>query len=355
MKLRASISKRRVTLWIVLLIAATTAAAFAVGFLETMDQEVSSIYERSKDAIIKVHAQRQLQIGGLPSLPFHRIGTGFFIDRDGHLLTAATVIENADSCWIDWRGQKVIARILGRDPHTNIALLKIEPGADTATPFLPQGNPDDLHVGSMVIAIGFPYDLSSTPVVGFVGGMDIQRGEHVFVTSHIRASCRLSPGQGGGPLLNTHGEVVGIAVAAHMEDQCYALPINAARKIYSDILQFGQPQHTWVGLGITERRKGSTEAGLGDSQVFLKQIYPSTPAATAGFREGDLLMRIGTNDVRCSADVLNTMFYRHAGDKVEFTVLRNGRKRKILLVTGVRPLEEPVAAQPTPQTDPLKP
>ena len=246
------------------------------------------------------------------------------------------------------------ARILGRDLQTNLALLKIEPGTNVATSFLPQGNSDDLHPGSMVIAIGFPYDLSSAPVVGFVGGLDIQRGEHVFATSHIRAGCRLSPGQGGGPLLNARGEVVGIAVAAHMDDQCYALPINAARKTYSDIEQFGQPQRTWVGLGIAERQKISPETGVEDSRVLVQQIYSNAPAANAGFCEGDVLVRVGTNEVRCSADVLNTMFYCHVGDKVEFTVRRDGEEKKIALVIGARPAGETVAVRAIPSRGSLR-
>ncbi len=354
MKLRASISKRRVTVCVVFLVATATAAVLAAGLLETMDQEVSSIYEKSKDAIVKVHALRQLQVGNLSFVPLHRVGTGFFIDQDGHLLTAATVVDGADNCWIDWRGRKMNACIVGRDPQTNLALLKIEPGTNVATPFLPQGNSDDLRVGSMVIAIGFPYDLSSAPVVGFVGGLDIQRGGRVFATSHIRAGCRLSPGQGGGPLLNARGEVVGIAVAAHMDDQCYALPINAAHKIYSDILQFGQPQYTWVGLGIAERHKASPETGAEDSHVLVQQIYSNAPAANAGFCEGDVLVRVGTNGVRCSADILNMMFYCHAGDKVEFTVRRDGEEQKIALVVGARPAEETAAAPPIPSPGPLR-
>ena len=320
-----------------------------------MDQEVSSIYEKSKDAIVKVHTERLLQIGNFSLVPSHRIGTGFFIDKEGHLLTAATVVADAGSCWIEWRGRRMEARILGRDPQTNVALLKVKPADGTATPFLPQGNPDDLQVGSMVIVIGFPYDLSSAPVVGCVGGMDIQRGGgHVFPTSYIRAGCRLSPGQGGGPLLNVHGEVVGIAVAAHMDDQCYALPINAAHKVYSDILQFGQPQHTWVGLGITERRRSDTEESVSKPQVFVQQIYSNAPAASAGFREGDVLVCVGTNEVRHFADVLNIMFYQHAGDHMEFTVLRNGQEKKVSLVVAAQPVDEPVVVHSVPEFNPLK-
>jgi len=330
-------------------------AAIADGLLETIDQEVSTVYEKSKDTVVKVHAQRQLQIGNLPFSSSHRVGTGFFIDKDGHILTAATVVDDADSCWIEWHGQKINARIIGRDPQTNVALLKIEPAADTATPFLPQGDSDQLRVGSMVIAIGFPYDLPSAPVVGFISGIDIHCGNHVFATSHIRASCRLSPGQGGGPMLNTRGEVVGIAVAAHTDDQCYGLPINAAHKICADLLQFGQPQHPWVGLGVSERQLVINPTVSNQWQVFIQQIYSNTPAAIAGFRNGDTLLRITSNEVHRSADVLNTMFGHRVGDTVEFTVLRDGQEQKLLLVVAARPPQESFGAQSIPQLGPLKP
>jgi serine protease Do len=339
---------------LVALLVSGATATLSAGLLETMDQEVSAIYEKSKSAIVKVHTQRLLQIGNLSLIPSHRIGTGFFIDKDGHLLTAATVVADAGSCWIEWNGQKMKARVLGRDQQTNLALLTIDPETNFATPFLPQGNSDDLHVGSMVIVVGFPYDLSSAPVVGFVGGLDIQQGGRVFSTSHIRAGCRLSPGQGGGPLLNSRGEVVGIAVAAHMDDQCYALPINAARKVYSDILRFGQPQRTWVGLGITERRQNEAEAGVEESQVVVQQVYSNAPAATAGFCEGDVLVKIGTNEVRRSADVLNTMFYRHVGDQMEFTILRGGQEKKVSLAVAAQPANEPIMVQSVPEFSPLK-
>jgi serine protease Do len=349
MMLPASISNLRATCWAALFLTATTVVIQAASLLEAIDQEVSSMYEKSKDAVVKVHSERQFQIGNFAFVPSHRVGTGFFIDKDGHILTAATVVEDADTCWIDWHGQKVNARVIGRDPQTNVALLKIEPETGTTTPFLPQGDPNQLRVGSMVVAIGFPYDLPSTPVVGFVGGLDIQRSGHVFATSHIRAGCRLSPGQAGGPLLNVHGEVVGIAVAAHMDDQCYALPICAARKISADILEFGQPQYSWVGLGVSERQLAINPTLSNQWQVFIQQIYSNTPAATAGFRDGDILVSITSNQVHRSADVLNTMFYHRAGDKVEFTVLRDGQTANLLLVVGTRPPQETFNSLPPPQ------
>ncbi|HVM60944.1 MAG TPA: trypsin-like peptidase domain-containing protein [Verrucomicrobiae bacterium] len=314
-----------------------------------MDHEVTSIYEKSRDAVVKIHALRQIQIGNLLLLPSYRIATGFFIDKDGHILTTATAVDDADTCWIDWRGQRINARVVGRDAQTNLAVLKIDPVDGAPTPFLTQGDSDSLRVGSMVIAVAFPYDQPSVPVVGFVSGLDIQSNGHVFPTTHIRAGCRLSPGQAGGPLLNVHGEVIGIAIAEHADGQCCALPINAAHKISQDILAFGQAQHPWVGLRVSERLPAANAAEPGQRQVFVQQVFSNTPAAVAGFHDGDILVTITSNEVRRSADVLNTMFYHRVGDKVEFTVLRDGLEQKIILTVGGRPAQEAFGFVSAPQ------
>jgi S1-C subfamily serine protease len=355
MKFPVTIFKSRIRWCVAFLVAVTTSTVWGESLLETMDQEVSSIYEKSRDAVVKVHALRQLQIGNWVLLPTYRVATGFFVDKDGHILTTATAVDDADTCWIDWRGQRINARILGRDAQTNLAMLKIDPGNDTPTPFLPQGDSDALRIGSMVIAVAFPYDLPSAPVVGFVSGLDIQSNGHVFPTTHIRADCRLSPGQGGGPLLNVHGEVVGIAVAVHADGQCCALPINAARKISKDILEFGQAQHPWVGLGVSERSPAVDPVESGQRQVFVQEVYSNTPAANAGFCNGDILVCITSNEVRHSADVLNAMFYHRVGDQVAFTVRRNGLEQRIVLTVGSRPPQEPFGSVPMPQLVPPVP
>jgi S1-C subfamily serine protease len=356
MRGHALISKRRVTLLLVALSVAVTVKAGSppVGVLETINQEVTSIYEKSCDAIVRVHAERDPGFDRFPFGSNHRIGTGFFIDSSGRLLTAATVVDDRDRCWIDWRGQRLTARIVGRDPHTNLALLQTDleqaTEANRRTPALPLGNSDELQVGSMVIAIGFPYDLPSAPVVGFVGGFDVKCGGHVFALPHIRASCKLSPGQAGSPLLNARGEVVGLAVAAHQGDHCYALPIHGAQKVVADIMQYGEPRHGWVGLGVAERQVGPPSAGSNRWQVFVQEVFSNTPAAEAGFHEGDVLVRIHTNDVHRLTDVLNSVFYYHRGETATVTVVRDGQPRtdvrgqsnRVSIVIGQRPNQAPV-------------
>ena len=345
MRSPVSISKPHLLTSVLTIALSAVGVASASSTLQSMDEEVSALYERTKDAIVKVHAQRVSLFGGLPFGPIHRVGTGFFIDAQGHLLTAATVVSDGDTFWIDWHGRRLPAKVVGRDPQTNMAVLGVDPsacgGEAQESPQLKRGNPGELRVGSMVIAIGFPYDLPSAPTVGFVSGFDVKCGAHTFIVSHIRAGLRLSPGQGGGPLLNSRGEVVGIAVAAHLDNQCYALPIDAALKINDDILAHGEPQHGWVGLSVAERESSAPGASGGQWQVYIQEVYSNTPAAEAGFRERDILVGICTNEIRRAADVLNTMFYYRCGESAHFTVLRDGKPLSISLVIGKRPEQDP--------------
>lgn len=336
MRSPAFISNRRVWAGVTLSVLLPLNGLQAASLLETMDTEVSSLYEKSKDAILKVHAECLPMFGSVSFGPTHRCGTGFFIDGDGRFVTAATLVDSVKTCWIDWRGQRVNARVLGTDPNTNLALLQVETGQPT--PSLSLGTADELRVGSMVVTIGFPYELPSAPAVGFVTGLDIQCGSLVFPVSYIRAGCKLRPGQGGGPMFNARGEVVGIVVAAHADDQCYALPINAVKKLSADIVQNGAPQYSWVGLSVTERR----------GQVVVQEVTSNSPAAAAGFQDRDVVLRIFTNDIRRSADVLNIMFYRRCGERINLTVLREGQTQEVTVAVGHKPAIQPFTARVMP-------
>jgi S1-C subfamily serine protease len=329
------------------LLAGAARAADAEHSLETIELEVCALYDAAKDAVVEVHAQRRLVIGNLSAASAPRIGTGFFIRNDGVLLTAAAIVRGMDSYWIEWHDTERPARLLGWCDRTNLAVLQV----DATTPFLRLGDSDTLRVGSMVVTIGYPFDLPSVPVPGWVTGLDIRRGSNVFATTHVRANCKLSPGQAGAPVLNARGEAVGIALAAHLDDQCYALPIRAAQRVCQDILQHGQPRFGWVGLEVSERLRAPRPSRERQTEVIVRQVFPATPAAAAGFQAGDELVRITTNDVRNLADVLDTMFYRRSGEWVEFTVLRSNQEVRVSLTVGSRPGVEPRPAKP-PVTEP---
>ena len=355
MRWPVSISNRRLCVVAACLLVAFSTTGRASSPLETIDAEVTGLYERSKSAVVKIHAEGDTTMARSPLGLSHRVSSGFFIDAEGRFVTADTLVENAAALWIDWQGRHVFAKLLGRDPITRLALLQLDTGEPT--PYLPLGNSDDLRVGSMVVAIGFSYELPSAPVVGFVAGLDIHCGRRVFPVNHIRANCRLSPGQGGGPLLNARGEVIGLVVAAHGDDQCYSLPVNAVKKICADIIKTGSPQYPWVGLDVAEHQFTNQLAGVPDWQVFIREVLANTPAEVAGFQARDILLRIATNEIHRAADVLNTMFYRHSGDTLQIAVFRTGDTQTIKIVIGTRPTEPspivPVPVMPVPQILPV--
>lgn len=322
----------------------------AESTLEMVNREVTAVYERSKMAVVKVHAARPYMVSGRQTVQWQRVGTGFFIDTHGTILTTSSVAEQGETFWIEWDNQKIPMRLVGSDPHSRLAVMKIDaekfPTAQIKTPMLPLGDASELQVGSMVILIGYLYDLSSAPSVGFVGGFDIRCGGHFFVTSHIRSTSRLSPGQQGGPLLNIRGEVVGVPVAAHLEDQSYAVPIHAAKRIWTEMLEKGRVDYGWVGMTIAERAvvtppvtNAPVAQGLSvpTTQVVVTQVLPDTPAARAGLADGDVVMQVYTNDVRRIADVLNTIFGFRDGDRLPVKVLRNDAAVQLNMVVAPMP------------------
>jgi serine protease Do len=318
-----------------------TAHANAASFLENLDAEIRAVYEKSKHAVVKVHAERLGEPMGYRVMAPHRVGTGFFISAN-ELLTAQAVVGDAGECWIEWRGQRKSVKIVGADAATNVAVLEILRGdseTDGEILPLPLGNSDELSAGSLLIAIGFAYDFPSAPKIGTVGGHDISTGARLFLTRHIRAFLRLNPGESGAPLLNARGEVVGMAVAAHPDGVSYAIPVNAIKKIRSDIAQFGQARHGWIGLAVAE---GGAATG---NRITVRQILEETPAARAGFRTNDVLLRIGPKPVRGIGDVLDAAFWCREGEKLRFTVLRDGVETNLDLVVGLRPAEEAPALQ----------
>ncbi|MCS7049455.1 MAG: S1C family serine protease, partial [Verrucomicrobiae bacterium] len=320
----------------VLWVAAAVAETPAPTALELFEREIQSVFQSAQPAVVKVHAYRRAAPLDPLMRPLHKVGSGFFLRADGVVVTAAIVVGDADTCWLEWNDQQLPAQIVGQCPRVNVAVLRT-PARNGGFPAPKIASHAELPVGSLVMAVGFPYDKPVAPSAGFVLGRDIQCGPRLFPTSHWRTSCKLSPGQTGGPLLNARGEVVGLVVAAHMDDQSYALPIAAVQKVADDLLEIGQPRHPWVGLDVTEREVPLTLHAGKQYEVSVREVIPNTPAARGGFRERDRIQRIGTNEVRRLCDVLDTIFLHRPGDEVVFSILRDGTEHTLRLTVGTRP------------------
>ncbi|MBX6324481.1 MAG: trypsin-like peptidase domain-containing protein [Chthoniobacterales bacterium] len=299
---------------------------------EAISHRVKFIFERAARAVVKVHGVDEHS---------EICGTGFFVDPTGTLYTAYTVGGEAGNFTVEFDGKKYPARQLLADIRSGTAMLKI----DETTPALPIGKSEQLEVASPVVAIGYPLDLPETPSFGMVAGFDRKYLGRYFSTTHLRVNVPTQRGEAGAPLLNIRGEVVGIVVSSlENNSACYAVPIEAAEKIRSDFMRFGEARHGWVGINVSMAPK-PVEGSLAE----MTKIMPDTPAAKAGLKPGDILLQVGRKKVTQPEDVLDASFFITAGDTVPITVVRDGQKLTVNVQATLHPASRtgPLLASPS--------
>src|SRR5437773_1537625 len=305
-----------------------------------ISQHVKDIFARAAKAVVKIHgADEHSEI----------CGTGFFIDPTGTLYTAYTVGGEAGNFTIEFGGKKYPARQLLADIRSGTAMLKVE----ETTPALPVGKSEELEVAAPVVAIGYPLDLPETPSFGLVAGFDRKYLGRYFSTTHVRLNLPTQRGEAGAPLLNMKGEVVGIVVSSlENKSACYAVPIEAAEKIRSDFVRFGEARHGWVGINVSEAARR-----VEGSRAEMTEIMEGTPAAGSGIKPGDILLQVGRKQVHEPEDVLDASFFITAGDTVPITVMRGNEKLTFNVQADFHPAGQrpPLIAAPSMnQTIPLK-
>jgi serine protease Do len=275
----------------------------------SVSREVKDVFERARKAVIKIH-------GSDEHCEF--FGTGFFVDPTGTIMTSYAVGGEASNLSVEVEGKKHPARAVFGDPRSGLAILKV----DLATAALPLGKSDQLEVATPVITIGYPLDLPKTPSFGMIAGFDRKYLGKPFATSHLRINLPTQRGESGAPVLNLKGEVVGVLECSlENSSSCYALPIDAAQRIYRDYLRFGEVRYGWIGINVSE-----TEKEVEGSRALLIDITEDTPAAEAGIKSGDILLRFGRTDVHEPEDVRDPAFFVTAGDVVPITILRGNEK-----------------------------
>ena len=297
----------------------------------TISREVKDVFDRCSKAVVKIRAVDEH--GKLS-------GTGFFIDPAGTLYTAFSVGADADDFTVEFDGKELPAYPVMSDSRSGIAILKV----DAATPALPIGKSEVLEVTAPVMTVGFPLDLPKTPSFGMVAGFDRKFLGRYFSTTHLRLNLPAQRGEAGAPLLNMKGEVVGILVSSiDNGSACHALPIDAAEKIRSDFVRFGEVRHGWVGINVAESAKE-----VEGSRAQFTDIIPGTPAAESGAKPGDILLEVGRKKVRQPEDVIDASFFITAGDPVPITVMRGNEKLTLTVEAGFHPATQrpPVIASP---------
>ena len=274
----------------------------------SLSREVKDVFERCAKAVVKIEATDQH--GELS-------GTGFFVDPTGTLYTAYSVGGEAENVTVEFKGKKYPARQLMADLRSGIAMLKV----DLASPALPISNSDQLEIATPVVAIGYPLDLAETPSFGMIAGFDRKCFGGYFPTRHLRVNLPPQRGEGGAPLLNLKGEVVGILLYTFENNSCYALPIEAAEKIRADFVRFGEARYGRIGANVSE-----ASAPVEGSRAVTTEIVKDTPAAESGMQPGDVVLQVGRTKVHEPEDILDASFFITAGDIVPITVMRGEQK-----------------------------
>jgi len=290
-----------------------------------------------------------------PSREFKQrsLGSGFIIDEGGYIVTNNHVIEDADQIKVRLiTGEEFDAEVVGRDPNTDLALIKIE-GAKDLKP-MPMGDSEELRVGTWVVAIGSPFGLEQTVTAGIVSAKGRIIGSGPY-DDFIQTDASINPGNSGGPLINMQGEVVGIntAIVASGQGIGFAIPINMAREIVSQLKTKGEVTRGWMGVGIqdlTEELADYYDVET-DAGVLVTHVFEGDPADRAGIQVNDIITAVNGQSVDSSRELSRRIAGLGVGEKAEISLLRNGKKKTITITTAKR-MDEPMQArQEEPDSD----
>ncbi|MEY3425477.1 MAG: hypothetical protein RL679_835, partial [Bacteroidota bacterium] len=267
-------------------------------------------------------------------------GSGVIISSEGYIVTNNHVIQDASEIEVILNdNSKYTAKIVGSDPATDIAVLKIEGKGFTA---IPLGNSDELRIGEWVLAVGNPFNLTSTVTAGIVSAKarninllaDRSKQDIVPIESFIQTDAAVNPGNSGGALVNTRGELVGINTAIASQTGSYsgysfAVPVNLVNKVMRDLIDYGIVQRGFLGVQISDINQEIKETNKLPSLkgVFISKVTDNGSAEKAGVKDGDVILKIGTKEVNSVAELQEEIGKRRPGDKVSLTIRgKNGNE-----------------------------
>jgi Do/DeqQ family serine protease len=271
------------------------------------------------------------------SAPIIGTGSGVIISPEGYIITNNHVVQDAVNIEVTLNDKRVYkAKVVGTDPSTDLALIKID---ENNLPYLIYGNSDDLKVGEWVLAVGNPFNLTSTVTAGIVSAK--ARNINILgdrtgqtIESFIQTDAAVNRGNSGGALVNTRGELVGINAAIASGNGFYtgysfAIPINLVRKVAKDLLQYGEVQRGYIGVQIQEvdaelAKKKNLDKIKG---VYVADVTDNGSAQKAGIKPGDVIVAVNDREVNSNSELLEIIGQYSPGDKINLTVERNGQPK----------------------------
>ena len=269
------------------------------------------------------------------------LGSGVIVDSQGHIVTNHHVIENADEIRVQLAdGRTAVASVVGRDPDTDLAVLRIDL---QDLPVMPLGHSDQLKVGDVVLAIGDPLGLSQTVTHGIVSATSRQQLGVAALEDFIQTDAAINFGNSGGALVDTNGELVGINTAIiaknlGVEGIGFAIPVNMVRGVLSDIIAKGRVIRGWIGIipeDISEDQ--ARQLGLAHGGVVIANLYLPSPAVQAGMRQGDLLTSLDGVPIHSAQEVMANISLRMPGTALVVRGLRGNSRFEVKLQVTERP------------------
>ena len=315
----------------------TTADGMNTDFTDAADKTVHAVVHVKNTTVSRqpTNIIEYFQGGGQPRAMVGS-GSGVIISPDGYIITNNHVIANASNLEVTLNNNKTYtAKLIGTDPNTDIALIKIDD--DTEFPFVPFGDSNNVKIGEWVLAVGNPFNLTSTVTAGIISAK--ARDLNQFdgnPQSFIQTDAAVNRGNSGGALVNTRGELIGINTAITSETGSYvgysfAVPSNNARKVIEDILEYGNVQRGILGIQVGNISPQLAEKfGINETQgVFVGGIEKGSGADKAGIKEGDIIKQLDGVRVTKFADLAGYLGSKRPKDVVKVTVLRNGNEKTI--------------------------
>jgi putative serine protease PepD len=318
---------------------------------------VNGVWTRAKNSVVDIKVQTTSQLGQQGEAQ----GSGFVYSKSGYIITNDHVVSGASSVTVNFpSGATYKATVVGADPSTDIAVIKVNAPASLLKP-LAIGNSSRLLVGDPVVAVGSPFGLDGTVTAGIVSALhrQIDAPNNFTINDAIQTDAAINHGNSGGPLFNLHGEVVGVnaQIQSDSGDNAgigFAIPSNTMKSIADRLISSGNVQHAYLGVSITEIPSAVAGQLSEAAGVAVRAVLPGQPAAKAGLKAatstraldgqqyptgGDVITAIDGQSVSTAAGLQSLIDAHRPGDKVRLTITRNGSSRSVTVTLGTRPAQ----------------
>lgn len=322
---------------IILSVLAVSAVQGQTDFL-AVQKRIQELFNQYQGSVVRVKAYHTEieSVGAEVPEPIIRIGTGFFISREGLILVNANRVKGAKRVAIEHNGTDYLAEIIGMDEQVNLALLKALYLPDQFDFIRMNESPALPEPGTLALAITCPLTFSPSPRMTMVSGHDTKFANILFPTTYIRVDTPLHRGEGGAPLIDLQGRLVGMLLASLPEMQSsFVLPAGAINKIKDDLLLEGRASYASIGIEV-----GQHFIRGGRSRVKILDVVEGSPAENAGIIKGDIVLQVGDYPITDFSDFPNAMFFIRVGEYVDIEIERESERIAFNLPTIRRPDED---------------